>query len=74
MPADTADSVIAPFAAEMTYPMNAVDTLRNLARNYISKESLQNFLAALVTANVLASYTMTWDADENQYKFTLTKA
>lgn len=50
----------------ITYGVNAVDTLRRLPTNYISKESMQNFLSAL---GVQMGGTWTMTLDNNEYKF-----
>lgn len=50
----------------ITYGVNAVDTLRRLPTNYISKESMQNFLSAL---GVQMNGTWTMTLDNNEYKF-----
>lgn len=50
----------------ITYGVNAVDTLRRLPTNYISKESMQNFLNVLGT-QMNGTWTMT--LDNNEYKF-----
>ena len=50
----------------VTYGVNAVDTLRRLPTNYISKESMQNFLSAL---GVQMNGTWTMTLDNNEYKF-----
>lgn len=50
----------------VTYGVNAVDTLRRLPTNYISKESMQNFLSAL---GVQMGGTWTMTLDNNEYKF-----
>lgn len=50
----------------ITYGVNAVDTLRRLPTNYISKESMQNFLNAL---GVQMGGTWTMTLDNNEYKF-----
>lgn len=50
----------------ITYGVNAVDTLRRLPTNYISKESMQNFLSAL---GVQMGGTWSMTLDNNEYKF-----
>lgn len=50
----------------ITYGVNAVDTLRRLPTDYISKESMQNFLSAL---GVQMGGTWTMTLDNNEYKF-----
>lgn len=71
---------IAPFTApavfDILYAMNAVDTLRNLPTNYISKESFDNFTAALSSALANAGITMsikaTFDEESGTYNYTIT--
>lgn len=50
----------------ITYGVNAVDILRRLPTNYISKESMQNFLSAL---GVQMGGTWSMTLDNNEYKF-----
>lgn len=61
-----------PLVAEIAYAMNAVDPLRNLPRNYLSKQSTENLLAAMQSAGIIAGYTMTYDEDNAEYDFTIT--
>lgn len=71
---------IAPFTAptvfDILYAMNAVDTLRNLPTNYISKESFDNFTAALSSALANAGITMsikaTFNEETGAYNYTIT--
>lgn len=66
----------APAAFDILYAMNAVDTLRNLPTNYISKESFDNFSAALSSALANAGITMsikaTFDEESGAYNYTIT--
>lgn len=62
----------APFRADIAYGLNAVDTLRNLPKNFISKESMESILNAMVSAGLIASYTLTWDDNNNKYNCTIT--
>ena len=62
----------APIIYEVQYAMNAVDTLRNLPKNYISKSSMEHILTALVTAGIIAAYTLTWNATTETYDCTIT--
>lgn len=55
------------------YAMDARGEMKNLPKNYLSKESAENMLNAMVSAGVIASYTMTWDAANNRYAFVITK-
>lgn len=61
-----------PLVADIQYAMNAVDPLRNLPRNYLSKQSTENLLAAMQSAGIIAGYTMTYDEDNAEYDFTIT--
>ena len=72
LPQNNATPTTAPIIYDVRYAMNAVDTLRNLPKNYISKDSLKNLLDKLVTAGVISAYTMTYNAVTEQYNFTIT--
>ena len=72
LPQNTATPTTAPIVYDVRYAMNAVDTLRNLPTNYISKDSLKNLLDAFVSAGVISAYTMTYNAGTEQYTFTIT--
>lgn len=72
LPQNNATPTTAPIVYDVRYAMNAVDTLRNLPTNYISKDSLKNLLDALVSAGVISAYTMTYNAGTEQYTFTIT--
>lgn len=54
------------------YAMDARGEVKNLPKNYLSKESAENMLNAMVTAGIIASYTMTWDSINNRYAFVIT--
>lgn len=71
VPADTANDVSAPLVIDVAYPMNAVDILRNLPKNYISVDSQVELLEAMKSAGKIAGYTMTWDAATGKYKYTI---
>lgn len=62
----------APFRYEVQYAMNAVDTIRNLPKDYSSIESESNLLNALKTAGIIADYTRTWNSETNKYDYTFT--
>lgn len=70
-PANTETPYTAPCALEIQYPMNAVDTLRNLPKDYISVASMTNFLAELGTA-MNGTWTQTWDATNHKYTYSFT--
>lgn len=77
LPADTALSVTAPLLIDVQYPMNAVDTLRRLPVNYISKESFDAFCAELATklgAAIGKTITITsaFNTEQDKYNFTIT--
>lgn len=72
LPQNNATPTTAPIIYDVRYAMNAVDTLRNLPTNYISKDSLKNLLDAFVSAGVISAYTMTYNAGTEQYTFTIT--
>lgn len=69
----------APFSAEIQYAMNAVDTLRNLPKNYAgvaasgTASSIGNLIQALISCGVLASGTISYDSTNQRYNFSLTK-
>ena len=56
------------------YAMDARGAIQNLPKNYLSKESAENMLNAMVAAGIIASYTMTYDAANGRYAFTFVKA
>ena len=71
LPADTASAVSAPLRYDVQYTMNAVDTIRRLPVNYMSKESMQSFLTALGTA-MNGTWSMAYNDENGQYTFTFT--
>lgn len=56
------------------YAMDARGEIKNLSKNHPNKGSIENMLNAMVSAGIIASYTMTWDSSNNRYVFTFTKA
>lgn len=62
----------APCVLSVTYPLDAPGILTGLPKDYISKESLTAMLAAMQSAGIFASYTMTWDETNGRYAFTFT--
>lgn len=72
LPADTADNVSAPIFFDVQYPMNAVDMLRRLGINYIKKESTDHILQAFVNAGIIGSYTLTYNATNDDYDCVVT--
>lgn len=71
-PENTDSPYTAPCDMDIAYAMNAVDTLRRLPENYISKDSAENLLEALKTAGIISAYTMTYNATTGEYDFTIT--
>lgn len=69
LPDDTASSVIAPFAANIVYPIGAVQALQSLPTAYISTASMDAFLSALGTA-MGGTWTKTWSVDHYTFSFT----
>ena len=62
--------ITAPVLLSVNYPLDAVGTLTNLPRNYISVASMDSFTTAL--GNFLnANITRTWDATNEKYTFTV---
>jgi len=77
LPQNDDEPVTAPIRYEVQYAMNAVDTLRRLPENYISKESFEDFLAefdsklgAALNATIVS--TMTFNAETQKYGFNIT--
>lgn len=63
------DGVIsAPPIFEISYGLNAVDTIRRLPTEYISENSFGEFLDAAYGAGTV---TQTWDAVNNRYSYTV---
>ena len=73
LPENGSEPTTAPCVMSVTYALDAVGILTGLPQNYISKESLQAMLSAMQSAGVFTSYTMTWDATNNRYSFTITR-
>ena len=76
LPQNDDEPATAPIRYEVQYAMNAVDTLRRLPVNYISKESMEAFLAELdstlgAALSATVETTMTWDADNEKYAFSM---
>ena len=77
LPEDTASSVMAPIFYDVKYAMNAVDTLRRLPVNYISKASMDNFTTELAgklgtAMNATIAITPTYDAENAEYDYEIT--
>ena len=73
-PANGAEPYTTPANLSILYAMDARGTITNLPKNYLSKESAENMLNAMVAAGVIQSYTMTYDAANARYQFTFVKA
>ena len=61
-----------PANLSILYAMDARGEIKNLPKNYLSKESAENMLNAMVSAGIIASYTMTWDSANSRYAFVIT--
>lgn len=61
----------APMSMNVTFALDAVGTLNNLPKNYISADSMDAFLAQLGTA-MNGTWTKSWDVANNRYCFTFT--
>lgn len=73
-PANGTNPYTAPANLSILYAMDARGEIKNLPKNYLSKESAENMLNAMVSAGVIKSYTMTYDAANARYVFTFVKA
>jgi hypothetical protein len=76
LPADTASEVQAPIYYDVQYAMNAVDTIRRLPQNYVSKDSFDNFCTELATKLGAAmgktiSIEATYDAETMEYDYSI---
>lgn len=63
------NEVLTPLCYDVTYAINAVDTIRNMPKNYISEETMQAFLSAVGSA-MGGTWSMTWNEDMQKYVFT----
>lgn len=63
------NEILAPLCYDVTYAINAVDTIRNMPKNYISEETMQAFLSAVGSA-MSGTWSMTWNEDMQKYVFT----
>lgn len=71
LPQNDDEPVTSPIICDVKYAMNAVDTLRNLDKNYQNQDSMGALLSALGTA-LGFTYTKTWDATNKKYNYTIT--
>lgn len=72
LPENTSTPTTSPIVADINYALNAIDTIRNLPQNYISKASMDAILTAFKTAGVITNYTLTWDATNQKYNCSIT--
>lgn len=72
IPENGSTPTTSPIVADINYALNAIDTIRNLPQNYISKASMDAILTAFKTAGVITNYTLTWDATNQKYNCTIT--
>lgn len=66
------DEQSAPISFDATYVLNAVDSIRRLPNNYISKKSFDNIVSALSSIGI--SLTLTYNEKLKQYTATATDA
>lgn len=71
-PANGTTPYTAPANLSILYAMDATGEIKNLPKNYLSKESAENMLNAMKSAGVISNYTMTYS--NGQYVFTFVKA
>ena len=76
-PANDDEPYTASCHMEVAYAMNAVDTLRRLPVNYISKASFDNFCAELAdklgaALNKSVTITASYDAEDEEYDYAIT--
>lgn len=79
LPQNTSVPTTTPLKIDVQYPMNAVDAIRNLPKNYAginttgNASTIGNMLEAMKTAGIIASYDITWDSSNSRYTFTVTR-
>jgi hypothetical protein len=66
----TGELAVAPILA-LRYGVNAVGTIQNLPKGYISDGSMDNFLSPLSSA-MEGTWTKTWNDTTNKYEFSFT--
>lgn len=64
----------APFLGVIKYSDDFTRKLVNLDKNFTSIESAKSVLSAMVSAGVIASYTLTWDSATNKYTCVVTRS
>ena len=72
LPENTSIPTTTPAMLDVTYGINAVDTIKNLPRNYLAQDDLDRLLSAMGTA-LGFTYTKTWNETDKQWSFTVTK-
>lgn len=75
-PANDDEPYTTPCKVEIAYAMNAVDTIRNLPKNYISKDSFDNFCAELAdklgtAIDKTISIEATYDSETQEYDYSI---
>lgn len=70
-PANGQEPYTTPANLSILYAMDATGEIKNLPKNYLSKESAENMLNAMKSAGVISNYTMTYS--NGKYVFTFTK-
>lgn len=70
-PANGTTPYTTPANLSILYAMDARGEIKNLPKNYLSKESAENMLNAMQSAGIIAGYTMTYS--NGQYIFTFTQ-
>lgn len=72
LPENTSTPNTTPVMLDVTYGINAVDTIKNLPRNYLAQDDLDRLLSAMGSA-LGFTYTKTWNKTDKQWAFTVTK-
>jgi len=72
LPENTSVPTTTPAMLDVTYGINAVDTIKNLPRNYLAQDDLDRLLSAMGSA-LGFTYTKTWNETDKQWSFTVTK-
>lgn len=72
LPENTSVPTTTPIMLDVTYGINAVDTIKNLPRNYLAQDDLDRLLSTMGSA-LGFTYTKTWNETDKQWTFTVTK-
>lgn len=72
LPENTSVPTTTPIMLDVTYGINAVDTIKNLPRNYLAQDDLDRLLSTMGSA-LGFTYTKTWNETDKQWSFTVTK-